>query len=252
MIGTIRSEQIKLRTVLMHWVLAVIAVGFPLLVTLLNAGIRADDGDFDARSLVEVLSGTSVVGILLIGVIAAASVTGEFGFNTIRPTLAATPRRARVVTAKAIVVVVLALALQGLVLLVGWFVGAGLAEGRGATIDLGTVDGGIEALLGSLVFALMMALVGLGLGLIVRSTPAAVAAIILWPLLVENLLGGLLSVIFDGTNIASWMPFRAGLNLLAVDSIGDGPSRMVGGIYFGAFALVLLGLGTWLLHRRDA
>lgn len=251
MMHTIRSEQIKLRTVLMHWVLGSIALAFPLVITLLNAFFRGDDDGFDGRSLLEVVTGTSVLAILLVAVIAAASVTGEFGFGTIRPTFAATPRRGRVVLAKAIVVVLLGVGLQLTVVLVGWFGGQVVANGRGSSVALGDVDAGFEALAGSIVFAALMALVGLGLGLLVRSTPAAVAALILWPLLVENLVGALLGLAFDDMTVTNWMPFRLGIQMLSSDGF-DGPSRLTAGLCFAAFTLVVLGIGSWTLQRRDA
>ena len=48
MIATIRSEWIKLRTIVMNWVLTILALVFPLTITLLNAAIRGDD-PMDAR-----------------------------------------------------------------------------------------------------------------------------------------------------------------------------------------------------------
>ena len=251
MIALIRSEQIKLRTVVMHWVLLVIALAFPLVISLLTAFFNGDDGSYDSRSVIEVLTGTSFVAVLLIGVTAAASVTGEFGFGTIRPTFTATPKRARVVVAKVVVLVAVALMVQITVVLVGSLGGAAIAEGRGASIDLGSVDAGYNALIGSVVLAALMAVLGIGIGLLIRSTPAAVAAIILWPLLVENLLGGLLGLIFDNSGVAAWMPLRAGFSMATLEPF-DGPSRLVAGIYFGAVSLAVLALGTWSVRRRDA
>jgi ABC-2 type transport system permease protein len=250
-IGLIRSEQIKLRTVIMHWVLLIIATAFPLVITFLTAFFNGDDPSWDSRAVIEVLSGTAFVSVLLIGVTAAASVTGEFGFGTIRPTFTATPKRTRVVVAKAVVLLAVALEVQIGVVVVGAMGGAAIAEGRGATIDLGSVDAGYNTLIGSVVLAGLMAIMGLGLGLIIRSTPAVVAALILWPLLVENLLGGLLGLIFDDQGLAAWMPFRAGFSMATLEPF-DGPSRLIGGLYFGAVAFAVLALGTWSVNRRDA
>jgi ABC-2 type transport system permease protein len=250
-IALVRSESIKLRTVVMHWVLLIIAIAFPLVITLLTAFFNGDDPSWDSRSVIEVLSGTAFVSVLLIGVTAAASITGEFGFGTIRPTFTATPKRTRVVAAKALVVLCVALAVQIVVVTVGTFAGATIAEGRGANIDLGSVPAGYTTLIGSVVLAALMAVMGLGLGLIIRSTPAVVAALILWPLLVENLLGGLLGLIFDNSSVAAWMPFRAGFGMATLEPF-EGPSRLIAGLYFGAVALVVLALGTWSVNRRDA
>jgi ABC-2 type transport system permease protein len=250
-IALIRSEHIKLRTVIMHWVLITIAAAFPLVISLLTAFFNGDDDSFTSRSIIEVLTGTSFVAVLLIGVTAAASVTGEFGFGTIRPTFTATPKRGHVVVAKVVVLVAMALMVQITVVLVGSIGGAAIAEGRGASIDLGSVDAGYSALIGSVVLAGLMAVLCVGLGLLIRSTPAAIAALILWPLLVENLLGGLLGLIFDNSDVAAWMPLRAGFSLATLERF-DGPSRLVAGIYFGAVSLLVLALGTWSVHRRDA
>ena len=82
MINLLRSEWIKLRTVTMNWVLAIIAVAFPLVITLLNAFFEGDKDGFKGRDLVSVLTGTTVVASLLCGVIAAASITGGATITT--------------------------------------------------------------------------------------------------------------------------------------------------------------------------
>ena len=260
MSNALRAEWIKLRTVLMHWILVIIAVAFPLIVTLLTAFFNGDnDNQFDAftaNDLVQVLTGTSVVAGLLLAVMAAASITGEFGFNTIRPTLSAVPSRTRVAAAKAIVLLVVTAVVQGTVILVGAFVGKAVAEGRGSTIDFGERSSLVPALVGTVVLAMLLSLFGLGIGLLLRSTPGAISLIVLWPLLIESLVGGLLALATDNEDVVNWLPFRAGAQLTNTDIGGEfsggGPSRIVGGIYFGAVAVALVVLGTMSLRRRDA
>ncbi len=130
MINVVRSEWIKVRTVAMHWVLALIAIAFPLVITILTALFNGDSADFDTRSLLEVLGGTSVVAVLLLGVLAAATVTSDFGFNTIRPTFAATPRRLRVMGAKVFVMVTYALVSQAIVMFLGRWHRSSLSQKR--------------------------------------------------------------------------------------------------------------------------
>ncbi len=252
MINLLRAEWIKLRTVTMNWVLAGIAVAFPLLIVLLNAFFRGDEADFTSRQLLDVITGSSFIPSLLIGAIAITVVTSEFAFGTIRPTFAATPRRLRVVAAKGVVVVVFGLLLQGFVVVVGTFVGSAIASGQGAHIDLGEVDTAVPALIGTVLLAGLMALMGLGLGMLIRSTPAAIAVFILWPLLAEALVGGLLSLIFKGSQPADWLPFRVGFRLPQIDLYSDGPGRLVSGLYFGVVGLAVAALGAWTVNRRDA
>ncbi|MDO8364027.1 MAG: ABC transporter permease [Actinomycetota bacterium] len=252
MINLLRSEWIKLHTVTMNWVLGIIAVGFPLLVTLLTANFGGDDIDFRTESLVEVLTGTTLVCALLCGVIAAASITSEFGFGTIRPTFAASPKRMRVLLAKGVVAMATVVVLAAAVQLIGWFAGSAIAEGRGADIDLADVPTAVPAMVGAVVLVALMALAGYGLGLMMRSTPVAVSILIVWPLIGEGLIGALLGQIADSDSIPRWMPFQAGFRLAFVGLQDDGPSRVVAGCYFGVVALVLAAIGAWATNRRDA
>lgn len=252
MINVLRSEWIKLRTVRMNWILGIIAFAFPLIVTLLTAFFNGDDYAFGARQLIELLTGTGVVATLLCGVIAGASITSEFGFGTIRPTFAAVPRRMRVIVAKGVVAVFSAMVLVAFVALIGAFVGRQLAEGQGATIDFGEVSAAVPAVVGLVVLAGLMSLAGYGLGLITRSTPAAISILIVWPLIAEGLIGALIQVITGWHNVAQWMPFQAGIRLVFVEQEFDGPSRVVAGLYFGGVAAALAAVGAFAVSRRDA
>lgn len=253
MINVLRSEWIKLRTVRMNWVLGTIALAFPLLVTLLTAYFGGDDEGVDAKSLVELLTGTAVVSTLLCGVIAAASITSEFGFGTIRPTFAAVPRRLRVIVAKGVVVCLAAMVLLAIIVLIGIFVGRPLAEGQGAIIDFDVYPGTVPALFGTVLLAGLMSLAGYGLGMLTRSTPAAISILIVWPLIAEGLIGSLIGVITGWGNVVGWMPFQAGIRLVFVElNDFDGPTRIVSGLYFGGVALLLVAIGAWAVNRRDA
>lgn len=256
MINLLRAEWIKLRTVTMNWVLGIIAIAFPLVVTLLTAYFASNDknnGDsLDTNGLVGVLTGTAIVASLLCGVIAAASITSEFGFGTIRPTFAATPKRLKVIIAKGLIAIGFAAVALTVVQVVGWSVGSAIAEGRGATIDLDRLPTGVPAMVGAVVFAALLSLFGYGLGMITRSTPAAVAILIVWPLIAENLVAQLLIVATDNESIRNWMPLQAGFRMVSTDGFGDGPSRLTSGLYFGAVSLAIAALGAWLVNRRDA
>lgn len=258
MINVLRSEWIKLRTVRMNWVLGIIAFGFPLVVTLLTAYFRGDDtGPFNslkADDLASVLTGTAVVSALLWGVIAAASITSEFGFGTIRPTFAATPRRGKVVVAKAIIAVATAIVFSAVVMGIGWFAGVAIANGRGADVRLADSPTAVPAMVGLVALCGLMSLVGYALGMITRSTPTAISILIVWPLIAEGLVGALIGLIASDQNVGAWMPFRAGIRMAIVGS-GDeagGPSRLIGSLYFAGVSVALTAIGAWTVNRRDA
>ena len=255
MINVLRSEWIKLRTVRMNWVLGIIAVAFPL-----TAYFRGDDTGplnlLTTDDLASVLTGTAVVSALLCGVIAAASITSEFGFGTIRPTFAATPRRGQVVVGKAVIAVVTSITIGAVVMAVGWFGAMAIANGRGADLRLSDSPTAVPAMVGLVVLCALMSLAGYALGMITRSTPTAISIFIVWPLIAEGLIGALIGLIVSNQDVVQWMPFQAGIRMAIVGGdngeVGGGPSRLTSGLYFGLVSLALTALGSWSVNRRDA
>ena len=252
MIDVIRSEWIKVRTVRMNWVLVIIAIAFPLIVSVLTVSLEKER-NINAKDLLSVVTGTSVVTALLLGVIGAVSITGEFGFGTIRPTFAATPRRGKVIVAKAIVTALLALVIEALVVVVTYTVCSAIASSRNVTVSIGDVDGGSTAMIGIIVFAGIVSLLGYGLGLLIRNTPAAVAVLILWPLVVENIIAAILRAA-GVDHPLKLLPYSSGFQMANPDA-GHDPdflSRLPAGLYFGAVTLVVVLIGAALTNRRDA
>ena len=80
---------------------------------------------------------------------------------------------------------------------------------------------------------------------------AAIAIFVLWPLLAEGLLGGLLVTIFDDRAVR-WLPYSSGFNMLSTDPSSDYFSRTVSGLYFAAWVVALLAIGMAVNSRRDA
>ncbi|MFN8023967.1 MAG: ABC transporter permease subunit [Acidimicrobiales bacterium] len=252
MISTLRSEWIKLVTVRMNAVLAIIAIAFPLVITVLTT-VLIDPDDMTAGDLVGLVTGTSVVTGMLLGVIGAAGITGEFGFGTIRPTFAATPKRSRVIVAKAVITVVVGAVVEAVMVAVCFGVGSAVLGSRDGDISLSDADGGGSALVGIVCFAAIVSLLGFGLGMLIRSTPASVAVLILWPLVGESLIGALLTAA-GVENAFKWLPYQAGFNLGNPDAgqASDSLGRWTGGLYFLVVTLVVTGLGAWSTSRRDA
>jgi ABC-2 type transport system permease protein len=199
MIRTITSEWIKLRTVLVHWVLAIIAIAFPLVITVLASifGDFFEDGSQLSDEIAGLVVGTAIVSAMLLGAMGAISLTGEFGHNTIRPTFAATPSRLRVHAAKLIVNSVVIAVIALVALLVTWFAAQAILAARDRTISIG--DGDVLVSMVSLVvLAVIVSGFGFALGLLIRNSPATVTILLLWPLIIENLVGGLLTVVGAG------------------------------------------------------
>ncbi len=250
MINVLRSEWIKLRTIRMNLVLVVIAVAFPLIVSVLIAALNNND-EMNARDLLNAVQISSVVTAMLLGVIGAATITGEFGFGTIRTTFAATPKRMRVIIGKAIITVSLAMVVEGLVVLLSYNVGAAILTSRDRRINLVDAPSGRPAIAGVILFAAIVALLGFGLGLLIRNTPTAVAILILWPLVVESIIGGILSAAGVDQPF-KWLPYNAGISMANPDSFEGGLGRVGSGLYFFAVAGAITVFGALLTNRRDA
>jgi len=245
MIDAVRAEWIKFSTLISSWVMAIIAAAFPVVVVLLT-GVFATDGPTSAE-LAELITGTGVVSGLLLGALGVMSITSDYAHNTIRPTFAALPDRWRALLAKPLVqLAVTAVILVGVVV-IGWVVGSALLEGDQSLGD----DGVFVALVGIVLLAMGLTILGYGLGLLLRSTPLAICILLLWPLVVEGIIAGLLAVA-DAEDLQRWLPYQAGFSMIIADSPSDQLGRVGGGLWFFLWAFVVTGFGLWSAKRRDA
>lgn len=254
MIATMQSEWIKLRTVRVHTVLVLIAVVFPLVVTLLVALVTPDvdrGRNLDSADFAALVSGTALISAILIGTVAAISLTGEFSHGTIRPTFAATPSHARVMGAKVAVNSLAAAVGMALLVAVCWLAGAAVLNQRGASVSLSLADGSLGVMLALVAVAVVMTWFAFGIALLVRNSPAAVSILLLWPLFAESLLAGVLFLTgFDG--LVRWLPYQAALSALGQGENVDQLGRPLGIVWFGAVSLVLVAVGMAVDRTRDA
>ncbi|MDQ6778507.1 MAG: ABC transporter permease [Actinomycetota bacterium] len=185
----LRSELFKQRTTRTIVQLPVWMVGLVALVVLLHvfsldvATLSRRDGQR------EVLGWGTSVGALFAALLGAVSITSEIRHGTIRPTFLATPRRARVIVAKAA-----ASALAGLAVgllaeaLAAGLESAGLAA-RGIPIAL-TARDYVQLLTGGALAAALWGTIGVGVGAVVRNQVGAVVGLCVWLLLIETTLIG--------------------------------------------------------------
>jgi len=244
-IDAIRSEWIKISTVTVTWVLAIVAVAFPLVITILTTALA--DEIWTGEELAGLVGGLMIVAAMLLAVVATIGVTNEFGHNTIRPTFAAMPDRLRPLLAKPIVQVTITFVLTVVTVGVSWALGASLS---GDSPDLGTGTA-LPTLVGVVLLAVGLALLGYGLGLIIRNSPAAVCLLLLWPLIAEGLIAGLLSAIGADGGV-KFLPYSAGFNMAVTEPDPESFGRVGGGLYFYAWVFVIAVVGVVTARRRDA
>ena len=249
MIALIRSEWLKLRTVRSNITMTCFAVALPLAITLLTMAFKNIDS-IDDRTVSAVLLGSGSLSVLLFGIIGVLAITQEYSQGTIRLTLAANPRRTRVFVAKGIVLAILSGGLTAFIIFVGNFAGEAILESRDAIGKLSNDKMG-QAYLGMIVLSILVSLLGMAIGTLTRNPPSAVTVLVLWPLLLESLIGGLLSVIIND-QIFKWLPFRTGLTALQLEDSDMDFGRWGSVGYFGLWILALSLFAHTVFKRRDA
>ena len=241
-----RMEWVKLRSLRSTWwVLAATVLG--AIGIAVAVGVNTTDATGDLTN--NVLAGISL-GLLLAGVLGVLVMTGEYSSGTIRATLAAIPNRPLVLAAKAAVFGLLALAAGEAAGFIAFF--AGVASLPGAIPAPGLGQPGVlrAVALGGAGYCLV-GLLGLGLGAILRHTPAAIAVLVGGVYVVAQFVAVLTG------SLMAYLPVAIVANSLTVvrptaeDQVHF-LSPWTGLAMLGLYAAVALGLGAWLLASRDA
>jgi ABC-2 type transport system permease protein len=157
------------------------------------------------------------------------------------------PDRLRPLLAKPIVQVVIALVLSTVTVAASWGIGAAIS-GDSPNAGDGTA---VPALLGVVLLAVGLALLGYGIGLLIRNSAAAVCLLLLWPLIAEGLIAGLFQAIGfeDGVR---YLPYASGFNMALTEPDPESFGRVGGGLYFFAWVIAIAVLGVVTARRRDA
>lgn len=251
-------ERIKLFTTRSPWwcalITLIITVGFAALVI-----GNANDVDFAAS--VRYTQAGYGLGMAVIMVLAALSVTTEYRFGTIRTTFQAIPNRISALLAKTMVVATLSLFIGEICAFSAWAVGKMIKPA--ADLALNSAADWINVAGVGVVYALA-AVIAIAVGILVRHSAGAIALLLVYSLAVESLIQLIPTI---GPNIHKWMPFTMADQFLTgggASNPGRGPGGGGGGqsaaalgqgwslAYFAAFAVALLAISITVAKTRDA
>lgn len=273
--GILRSEWIKLvtlrSTLWCYLIVVLLTVGLAALIAQVIPTEASDvptgpgpGGGFDATGGPEaqwLTISTAAVGFaqLVIVVLGALVITGEYGTGMIRSTFSAVPKRLPALAAKAIVFAVVTFVVSAVALAAAALVSRPILVARGLEPDFWDPDVWL-GLLGAAAYLTLLGLLALTIGTIVRSTAAGIATavgLVLVAPTVLSLVAGLTQADW-ASNLSVVLPSSAGGRLYAYEAEGS----VTDGILTLDSSQGLLVLLAWvvlgsvaaciLVKRRDA
>lgn len=249
---TVRSEWVKFSSIRSTWwtTLAMIVMGGGF--TTIICGVVAGDlanGNNSGTSAEYITQGLIFSQISAV-VLGALVVTSEYGTGMIKLTLAATPIRARVLAAKAIVLSGFLFVVGVVTAFAGYFGGNAFLRSEGVGISLSDPHI-MRSMLGAGLYMAGLGVLSAAIGLITRHTAAAISIVLGLVFIIGQVVQLLPGTV--GEWVMKLMPGNAGPGIVVPVSFGDDMFSPWTGfaVFVGEIALVSL-VGLALFRKRDA
>lgn len=269
-----RSELTKQFSTSMWWILGIVLVvyigstagGLAAVFGASASGVLPGDttnmpplpDDAVAPIIYSLATAVGYVFPLLIGTLL---VTGEFRHKTLTPTFLATPRRGIALGGKVVAGVIMGLLYAILALAATVLPGAGIMAlfGIGTQLD----DAATWALLGRMIVAFVLwALIGIGIGTLVRNQVGAVVGVLAFTQFVEPIVRVAAGFVDGLSDATKFLPGAASDALVGASlfttiggdmgaAAGAGLESLTGGLVLLGYAVVLLVFGYLFSWRRD-
>ena len=261
--GILNSEWIKLRslrsTAWCYAIVLILSFGLGLLLAASLGPIAGAAGV--GTSVLAVQIATTGIGFtqLVVSVLGALVITGEYSTGMIRSTITAVPTRLPALVAKSLVFGVVTFAV-GLVSIVGTaLITAPLLSSAGVAPDFG--DGKyLLSLLGGAGFLALVGVLALSLGAIIRNSAGGIAAALGLTLVLPTVVQIFAAITNEAwaSNIGAFLPSAAGTKMYEYSTFGPAiPGVIVldqlqGTLVLVAWVVVFFAIASALLKRRDA
>jgi ABC-2 type transport system permease protein len=243
------TERIKLFTTRSPWWSMVLALVLSIGFTSLFAAYVPSGRPFGLREA----EGGYQFSLVVMVVMAALAVTTEYRFSTIRTSFQAVPNRTALLLAKTGVVGVLAAVVGEVTAFAAWALARAIHPSTALALSDGAAWRNVAGM-GPVYFG--TAVIAVAVGILVRQTAGAVAILLVYTLLVENLITLMPTI---GVKIQHWMPFTMADHFLTAGGTGgeDVVQKMPLGpwaslLYFAGVAAALLVIAIITANRRDA
>ncbi|WP_216917056.1 ABC transporter permease [Nocardia noduli] len=270
--GVLAAERIKLTSTRSPWwcsaLFVVATLGIAVLFSLvLKLGVEQfnqdiaegkqpattnpyPDNAIAGLGITGVADGFPGFGYILVMILAALAVTSEYRFGTIKATFLALPNRASVLFAKAGLIGVVAALLSAVLTFVSFFIFKALI-GNDAGRFLSLSDGDNKVFYAVPIFVVLVVFLSVGVGALIRQSAGALSLLIVWPVLVEPIVGAFGET---GRNIKVFLPFQnAGRFIGTADNTLPWHWGPWGGLlYFAAVVALIFGAAVYFVNQRDA
>lgn len=214
-----------------------------ILLTVLLNGLISKPAELASLENQYMLLSAGTAGALFAALIGVMAITSEFRHGTIRPTFVVTPGRTRVLGAKVLASLLMGIVFGLVAIGLSFGIGYAILSGRGITPALDTGDV-LWLVLGTPVITAAWAALGVGVGALVRNQVVSVIGLIVWAMVIDNLLRGLVP------RIGGYTPVGASAAIVSDPSeyvLALGPGALLLLAYVGC----ALAAGALLLRRRD-
>jgi ABC-2 type transport system permease protein len=249
----IRSEWIKLRSV-RSTVITIVASMFAFVFfgTLfsISAGsgeTRGPTGDF--TSPVDIALGASTLVVVIVGVLGALFAASEYSSGLIKTTFASTGSRLAVLGAKTAVIAPTIFVTNLVAATMAFFVGQAAYTGDLATVSI-TDPGALRALIGTAAYHTGIAVIGVALGFLLRSSSGAIGVIVVTVFIAPALISFMPDSVSD--SVLKYLPSEAGASMKTLEPAAGQLGSGAGFAVFAAWVVGVLALAAWQLQRRDA
>jgi ABC-2 type transport system permease protein len=240
----VAGEWLKLRTtrLLYGMIPAALAISFAAVAGAVlsaeGAGVALQSTDGVRR--VFSVTGAGAILMLVAGILISA---GEYRHGTAADTFLTTPRRHRVVVAKLAVGAGLGLVVATITSLAGLGLASLLYRVEDATFPFSDADVWLS-LAGTLAYTTLFAVLGVGLGALIRNQVFAVAGALAWFAVVEHTLVNL------APDVGRWLPAGAGQAIVRTPLDGL-LSPLVGTVVLAAYAVAIALAGIRVAATHD-
>jgi ABC-type transport system involved in multi-copper enzyme maturation permease subunit len=251
--NALRSEWIKIRsvrsTVITLGVMIILGIGISDLASLAGRAAVSRHAHHIIQPVSQSLSGMLLAQIV-IGVLGVLAFTGEISSNTIKTSVAATPNRTVLLTAKLITFSVISVVVSEVIAFVCFFTGQAIMSGPIATASLSQTHV-LGAVAGTGLFVALLSVFALSLGVIIRRSAGAISAFVGIYLVLPLLVAPLPSPY--STDISKFLPFNIArtLTATAAGSTSTSFSPLTGFLLVALYTAIVVGVAYSLLNKRD-